>query len=140
MSSVHKVLNGGQPSPLDLSDFSSQGVKTVINLRAPTEDLGFDERALCEQLKLDYRVLPIAGPEDLTRDHVKAFDSELTDALSKGDVLVHCGTSNRVGALMALREVWLRGTPQEPALEIGRQFGLTVMEDAVRNSLGRDTL
>jgi hypothetical protein len=49
--------------------------------------------------------------------------------------LVHCGSSNRVGALLALRAAWLKGATLEAALAAGRSAGLTGLESAVRSAI-----
>ena len=51
-----------------------------------------------------------------------------------GPVLVHCGSGNRVGALLALRES-LNGASDEEALEYGREGGMTRLEDVVKERL-----
>ncbi|MDR5880476.1 hypothetical protein [Caballeronia sp. LZ032] len=50
-------------------------------------------------------------------------------------VIVHCGSGNRVGALFALRAAWVKGVDVPKAIEIGRQHGLTKLEDDVRRIL-----
>jgi hypothetical protein len=44
--------------------------------------------------------------------------------------LLHCGSGNRVGALLALRESQ-DGADDESALEYGRSAGLTKLEPVV---------
>jgi hypothetical protein len=44
---------------------------------------------------------------------------------------VHCASGNRVGAMMALREAWLRGATSEHALEVGRTWGMKGLEPDV---------
>ena len=51
-----------------------------------------------------------------------------------GPVLIHCASSNRVGALLALRES-LRGASDEEALEFGKQAGMTRLEPLVKERL-----
>jgi hypothetical protein len=48
---------------------------------------------------------------------------------------VHCASSNRVGAMAALRAAWIDGRPTEEALQIGRAWGLKSLEPTVRARL-----
>jgi len=52
-------------------------------------------------------------------------------------VLVHCGTGNRCGAMLALTEAWFRQHSTEDAIAFGKQAGLTGMEPVVRDLLGK---
>jgi protein tyrosine phosphatase (PTP) superfamily phosphohydrolase (DUF442 family) len=81
---------------------------------------------------LRYVELPIAGASDLTRENVERLDRALRDALPAGPVLLHCASGNRVGALLALRETWLRGAEPEAALALGRAAGLAGLEAKTR--------
>ena len=53
-----------------------------------------------------------------------------------GPVLLHCGSGNRIGALLALRAVWLEGKDPAAALDYGKAAGLTGLEPAVKSMLG----
>ena len=53
----------------------------------------------------------------------------------EGKVLMHCGSGNRVGAMMALRARWVQGRSAEEALAIGRSSGLKGLEGDVRTLL-----
>ncbi|MDX1549980.1 MAG: hypothetical protein R3278_05475, partial [Lysobacter spongiicola] len=77
--------------------------------------------------------LPLAGPSDLTRENVLAFDQLLRDA--ERPVLVHCGSGNRVGAMAALRAAWVEGQSPDDAIATGKAWGLTSLKDAVRERL-----
>lgn len=119
---------GGQPTSEQLAELARDGVRTVIDLRGTNEDRGFDERAKAESLGLHYIALPINGADDLTPTNATA----LRQALGNGeDVLLHCGSGNRVGALLAINAVLNEGATQEEALALGREAGLTSMEAAV---------
>lgn len=121
----------GQPTPDDLARLARDGVRTVINLRAPGEAVEFDEAAEAARLGLRYVALPIAGPADLDRERVARFGRALDDARRAGGVLVHCATSNRVGALVALDAALNRGSALDAALACGRAAGLASLEPAV---------
>lgn len=128
------LLTAGQPTPADLEALAAAGLKHIVNLRPASEDAGFDEAALAAKLGLSYRVIPVAGPGDLTLQRTQALDAALAEV---GDepVLVHCASSNRVGALLALRASWLQNQTADQALELGRAGGLTKMEPAVAQLL-----
>lgn len=128
------LLTAGQPTASDFEAMAKAGLKHVINLRPPTEDAGFDEAALAARLGLNYTVVPVAGPGDLNRRSTQALDAALAKAGGEA-TLVHCASSNRVGALLALRAAWLQNKPADEALAFGRAAGLTKMEPAVQQLL-----
>ena len=109
------------------------GVKHVIDLTQESESPDFDEEAALAEAEIEYDRLPINGADGLTRDNGVAFDRLLASA--DEPVLVHCGASNRVGAMAALRAGWLQGTGVEESLAIGRSGGLKGLEPAVREWL-----
>jgi uncharacterized protein (TIGR01244 family) len=59
--------------------------------------------------------------------------NELVEAFD-GPVLIHCGSGNRVAALLALSKS-AEGADDEIAIEYGRQAGLTRLEGVVRERL-----
>ena len=122
--------SSGQPTAEQLQALPAQGIGVVIDLRGDGETPDLDEAAVVRALGIDYHNVPVAGADGLTRANVEQLDALLAAA---GDrpVLVHCASGNRVGALMALREAWLRGAPREDALAVGRQWGLTGLAPTV---------
>ncbi|WP_394696091.1 beta-lactamase hydrolase domain-containing protein [Pseudoxanthomonas japonensis] len=125
---------GGQPSQDDLARLKSEGVRTVIDLRGPQEDRGYDEAAEAQRLGLHYIALPITGKDDVTPANAKALGDLLR--AQDGDVLLHCASGNRVGALLAM-DAAARGVPREEALELGRKAGLKSLEPVVAEQLGK---
>lgn len=133
---VDGVLSGGQPSEEQIEAAARAGFRTVINLRTDQES-GFEwERETVERLGMRYVHIPVAGAGGLTRDNVEAVDRALKDALDAGPTLLHCGSGNRIGAVLALRRAWLEGAAPDDALAHGQAGGLTRLEPAVRELLG----
>ncbi|MFO3703624.1 beta-lactamase hydrolase domain-containing protein [Xanthomonas codiaei] len=121
----------GQPTQLQLAELARKGVRTVINLRTPEEPVDYDEAMEADRLGLRYATLPIADASDLDTTRIHAFGRLLDQARREGEVLIHCASSNRVGAMVALDQVFNRGTPLAAALEHGRAAGLKTLEPAV---------
>ncbi len=141
------LTTGGQPTMADLEHFKKAGFTTVINLRRDGEvtkrddpeeakRFNFDEAAAASAIGLTYVHLPISSKDGLTSENAKLLDDALKAA--PGPVLVHCGSGNRAGALMALKAFHLDGKGAEEALAIGRAAGLTSLEPKVRDLLGLD--
>jgi uncharacterized protein (TIGR01244 family) len=128
------LYTAGQPSKEQLRKLSAEGFRRIIDLRPPLEDHGFDEPSAAASAGLEYLSLPVASEADLTLANVRALDQWLADP-ARPVTLVHCGSSNRVGALLALRAGWLQAAGAEAALDIGRAAGLKGMEPAVRTLL-----
>jgi protein tyrosine phosphatase (PTP) superfamily phosphohydrolase (DUF442 family) len=86
---------------------------------------------------MTYVNLPIDGATDVTYANASALDELLANA--EGPVLLHCASSNRVGALLALRAKQ-RGADNASALELGVAGGLGGLEATVEKKLanGRD--
>ena len=128
---VDGLTSAGQPDEAALGIFAEQGYTTVIDLRTAGEDRGMDEAAVVEGLSMEYISLPI-GRDDINFDHARSLDLLIGE--TDGPVLVHCGSANRVGALLALSKS-LDGADDETALEYGRKGGMTRLESAVKKAL-----
>lgn len=125
----------GQPSADELAALARDGVRTVINLRAPSEPADFDEPRVAEGLGLRYVNVPVSGADDLTPETIARFSRELARARDDGAVLVHCASANRVGALLALDHGLTGGAPREEALALGRDGGMVSLEPVVDDLL-----
>jgi uncharacterized protein (TIGR01244 family) len=121
----------GQPTPAHLAQLQHAGVRTVINLRGAGEPTDYDEAAEAARLGLRYVSLPVSGAADLAVERVREFGRVLDHARRAGGVLIHCASSNRVGAMVALDEHLNRGRPFDDALARGRAAGLKSLEPAV---------
>lgn len=121
---------GGQPDAETLAALAAQGVKHVINMRPHAETPDIDPAAMAADAGMTYWNLPIAGPGDLSRANVQALDEKLAE-IGDEPVLIHCASSNRVGALIALRAVWLHEVAPDGALALGERYGLTKMRPMV---------
>ncbi len=126
---------GGQPSADDLAHLRAQGVRTVIDLRGPQEDRGYDEAAEARRLGMDYVALPIAGKDDITPANAKALHALLKQR--DDAVLLHCASGNRVGALLALGAAQIDGAATDEALALGRAAGLKSLEPVVVEQLAK---
>ncbi|MDH4124277.1 MAG: sulfur transferase domain-containing protein [Gammaproteobacteria bacterium] len=129
---VDGLIAAGQPNQRQLELVAQAGFQAVIDLRGENEDRGLDEAAILEELGLDYVVLPLSSPDAINMDNARLLDDILSDY--NGPVLVHCGSGNRVGALLALRAS-LRGADDAAALAFGKSAGLTGLEPVVRKRL-----
>ena len=77
-------------------------------------------------LGVQFVSLPMAGTDDLTPAAAEKIAAELAAADDK-TTLVHCGSSNRVGVLLAMKASNVDKQAKEPALEFGKSAGLTKM-------------
>ncbi len=132
------VLSSGQPTLSQLGIASRAGVKHVINLRTPQEDVEFDEAAVVESLGMDYHSIPVAGGAGVNAENAASLQ-QLLDRYRGEPILIHCATGNRVGALMAL-SAFANGEDVEDAVSEGARWGMTSerLQELVRNNLGNN--
>ena len=109
------TLTGGQPSDEQLKDAKEQGFKTIINLRTAGEDAD-KQGAQVEALGMKSVWLPIAGKKGLTAENARRLAKALEE--SPKPVVLHCGSGQRVGALMALKAHFTDGEASAKALEM----------------------
>ena len=128
---VGGITPAGQPDAAAFQVFADSGYAAVIDLRTAGENRGLDEQVLVEELGMTYLSMPITQ-SGITFENAALLDAAITGA--DGPVLVHCASSNRVGALLALRAS-LAGADDEDAVRIGRKAGMTGLEPVVRGLL-----
>lgn len=125
------LLVGGQPTLEQLRRLRELGVRTVINLR--TEGEGGPTPEEVEALGLDYVRLAVDGAADISEEKARTLDVVLAQV--DRPAVLHCGSGNRVGALLALRAYYVDGASPEEALRVGEEAGLTRLEPVVRERL-----
>jgi uncharacterized protein (TIGR01244 family) len=128
VSPVDGITSAGQPDEAALSVFAENGYVAVIDMRTAGEERGLDEPAAVEGLGMQYVPFPISR-SDVNLEMAGELDALLRQF--DGPVLLHCGSGNRVGALLALRE-FLDSGDAEQALQTGRDGGLTSLESTVK--------
>lgn len=131
-----EVWCSGQPTEAQFDELAAAGVSRVIHLRASNEKgTGWEEQRAASA-GVEFVRLPIAGAAGLTRSNVEAF-AQLLDKPTEGRTLVSCGSSNRVGALLALKAAWLDGRSKQDAMQLGREAGMTRLAGKVEQLLSQ---
>jgi uncharacterized protein (TIGR01244 family) len=116
------VLFGGQPTAQQLHELAAADYQTVIDLRAPTEDRGYDEAAAAKAAGLDYVTIPVTeetlkDPKTLDR-FIEIFNQ------NEKPVLVHCAAGSRVAAVYYAWLVSEKKMSREEALAKAKEEGL----------------
>lgn len=132
---VHQAnaLASGQPTEEQFRTLADNGVKHIVNLRGPDEQ-DWDEAALVESLGMQYHSIPVVGAEGINSENAQTLSRLLAD-ISGEPVLVHCASSNRVGALIAISAHEEQGMDLEAAIAEGKSWGLNQIEPRVRELL-----
>lgn len=124
----------GVPDKQDIQRFAENDGDIVISLLSIEEMSGSAETAWLSDNGLAFFHVPVNGADGVTFANARALDKLLLSHADK-NILVHCASSNRVGALFALRAAWLDGLSAEEALEVGRQHGMSSLEGKVSKML-----
>lgn len=128
------LMCSGQPTPEQFPKLAAAGVRRIVCLRKATESgTGWEEKQAPHD-GIEFVRFVVEGPKDLTEEKAREFA-----ALVDGDTptLVACGSSNRVGAMMALKAKFVDGKSKDEALAIGKANGLKAMEPAVVEALSK---
>lgn len=128
-----QVFCSGQATAEQFAKLPGVGITRVVSLRPASEPGTGWEEAKAKELGIEFVRLPITGADDLTDANVDALSRALA---AQGPTLVACGSSNRVGALLALKARRDGSTPEQ-ALQIGKQCGLNKLEPVVKQKLGQ---
>jgi len=132
---TERVAGGGPPSPATIAEMKSLGYSTIINMRTMAEAGVAEEAALAKAAGLHYVHIPIGGTTANMRNAL-ALSQALEEA-PEGQILLHCGSGNRVGAMWGLKEAIEHGLDQDHAAEVARRSGMRSdrLESAVRSSV-----
>lgn len=116
------VATGGQPSAAAWPQLADAGYRTVVDLRAPIEPRGHEEPASVRAAGLEYIAIPVSQPTlgDSEFDNFR----EIVRAPERRPILVHCATSNRVGALLLPYFALDQGMPLADATRLAQTAGL----------------
>jgi len=115
-----RLAAGGSLSAEAMRELKAMGFQTVVDLRTEAEGT-LQEKAAVEALGLRYVSVPVT-PATFTLADVKAVAGVLADPAS-GPVLLHCASSNRVGAVYGVVQR-LEGKTVAEAEAAAREAGL----------------
>lgn len=117
-----KFCTGGQPRLEHLAKLKDEGIKSIINLRQPSEHRAGEEEAMAKQLGLRYYNIPVVY-RDPKEEQVTQF-LKLTDDSENLPAFIHCTAAIRVGAFWMIRRVMRDGWTVEAAEEEATKVGL----------------
>lgn len=123
---VHRVANlwlAGQPTEADLPLLADSGFEVVISLRSDGEVKDFDEAQQVEDLGMIWLNPGFRSPDQLTDEYFDELRALLRQH-REDNVLLHCGSANRVGAVWLPYRVLDEGVPFEKALLEATVIGL----------------
>lgn len=128
------VFSAGKPEEVHIGEATKAGIKAIVNL-CDTSELGWDESAKVREQGMRYEHIPVRGPTDVCEANARKLHELLNDD-SLHPMIIHCGSGNRVGALVALREFHCCDADAETAVAKGHEAGLLGLEPHVRKCLG----
>ena len=130
------IFIGPQPSAQDLDEARQQGIKTVIDLRLPSETASSNQ-ALAQSHGLAYRNIPV-NKENLLPGQIDELDSALN--ASAGPVLLHCATGARVALLLGLLRARQRNWGSDQVFEWARGNGFDLAGSSAFSSFVTKTI
>ena len=115
------VMAAGQPTGEQIQLAAEDGYRTLFDLRPAEETREFDEVLAARQNGLAYVNIPVT-----LATLGQATIDRFLEAMEKAErpVLLHCGNSNRVGALYYAWLVLEKGETPEKALQRAKAAGL----------------
>ena len=136
---VHPFLyRSGEPTQAGMKKLKEMGVKTLIDLRAPSER-DFDEEKLAKELGMKYIMLTMtsAAPTKKQVDTLLNTIKEAREDSSKGPVLLHCAHgSDRTGCMVGIWRVTQEDWDYDQAYKEMRKYWFTPkftrLSDAVK--------
>ena len=117
-----QFCTGGQPRIEALEKLKAEGVKSIINLRQPSEHRAADEEAKAKELGIKYYNIPVVYRDP--KDEQATEFLKLTDDPANRPVFIHCTAAIRVGAFWMIRRVLRDGWTVEAAEEEAKKIGL----------------
>jgi len=117
-----EFCTGGQPRTGHLARLKEEGVRSIINLRRPSEHRAEEERAEAERLGLRYFNIPVAFGEPNEEQATEFL--KLTDDEANRPAFIHCTGAIRVGAFWMIRRVLRDGWTVEEAEKEAEKIGL----------------
>lgn len=116
------IATAGQPDVEHLRRLADAGYRTIIDLRPPREERGYDEPETVRRAGMRYVSLPVEpeGPDSTVFERFR----ELMRDTGHRPALVHCSSANRVGALLIPYLILDEGRTEEDTLETARRVGL----------------
>ena len=126
-----------QPDKSGFAKAADSGITVVIDTRVPGE-LRWDEKAAVQGEGMSYYNVPIARKGDSLDGDALARITAIVEQHRDAQILMHCGSGNRVSAWLATHLVEDHGLEEERAIGIARETGLTSsgLEKRVRTYLG----
>ena len=113
------VLIGPQPTEDHLRQAKQDGIKTVIDLRLPSET-PTPNAELVARSGLDYVNIPV-NKAGLSADQVDELDRTMRD--KAGPFLIHCATGARVATLLVLSQARQNRWTAQRAFQEARAMG-----------------
>ena len=131
---VEGLLCTGQLSPEQMDGLQALGFASFVSLRLPTEKGAGWEEAHAAETGANFTRMPVEGKAGVH----EAGARELAELMEKSaqPMVLYCGSSNRVGALLALKAHHVESMPAEEALAFGKTAGVTGIEPHLREALG----
>ncbi len=124
----------GQPTKEDLALAKEKGIDIVLTLRGQDE-IDWDEAKFAKDLGLDFKRIAFRSPESLTDEVFDETRALLNNAKNdKKDVMVHCGSANRVGAIWLVHRMIDHGVAKDQAEKEAKEVGLR-NEDYLKRAL-----
>lgn len=123
------IYSSGQPTRAQFDLLAKAGVKHIVNLR-PVAEQNWDEAEYVNTLGITYHHIPVKGAQGITKGNAILLKDAL-EKIKSEPVLVHCGSGNRVGALVALEQGMSTGNIEE-SISAGKAWGLTSLESRVK--------
>lgn len=119
-----RVYFAGQPSQADLAEYAKLGVKTVVNLRTPSEmeRAGFNEADAAKAVGMRYISVPFGAELPADGDLARIY-AELNKSGNE-KILLHCASSNRAGLVWAIFRGTQHGLATADAIADGKAAGL----------------
>jgi len=128
------LVTAGQLTEEQFHGLAAAGFQNFISLRLAEEDgAGWEERYAPGE-GVSFTRVPVSGGAGLNRETAEEL-ARLLDAAGDEGTVLYCESSNRVGALMALKAFWVDGATPAEALELGKASGMTRLEPTVRQML-----
>jgi len=136
------IFIGGQPSEADLSAIKAKGFKSIINLRASSEESILspeDEKSKAREMGFEYANIPVM--EEVNSETVKSVFEKIKELReNSGPIFVHCGGGRRAAAMTILYLAVESGWTLKDAVEKAQELGLNLeaepsLEDLFRKYL-----